>query len=222
MMSQSMHMLLLIMLYACMAAGCAWAYRQSPAFGAIVAAGTAIRLIGGVGLVAISYYHWPILQSLQTGDGYWAISPDARVYFQLAADAARLPPGAIIGGRPSPTYVLALSLWFRAFGATVTNGVVFNAACYIVAAMVIVRLASDSPRRLGVIALCCVSFSPALVLTSTQVLKDAFFAMLIVVGCASAIVVLRGAADSLSAQRGRVATGVALTAAAVAAMAGVR
>jgi hypothetical protein len=60
-MSQSVHMLLLIVLYACMAAACAWAYRQSPAFGAIVAAGTAIRLVGGVGLVAISYYHWPIL-----------------------------------------------------------------------------------------------------------------------------------------------------------------
>jgi len=222
MVTQAVHVVLLVALYACMAAACAWAYRESPVFGAVVAAGTAIRLVGGVGLVAISYYHWPVLQSLQTGDGYWAIAPDARVYFQLAADAARLPPGSIIGGSPSPTYVLALSLWFRVFGATVTNGVVFNVACYVVAAMAIVRLAGDRLRRLGAIALCCVSFSPALVLTSTQVLKDAFFAMLIVVGCASAIVVLRGAADSLSAQPGRVATGVALAAAAVAAMAGVR
>jgi len=216
------HLLLLVVLYACMAAACAWAYRAAPVFGAIVTAGTAIRLVVGVGLVAISYYRWPILQPLQTGDGYWAIAPDARVYFQLAADAARLPPGSIIGGSPSPTYVLALSLWFRVLGATVTNGVVFNVACYVVAAMVIVRLATDRQRQLGIIALCCVSFSPALVLTSTQVLKDAFFAMLIVVGCASAIVVLRAAGHSLSAQPGRVAIGVALTAAAVAAMAGVR
>src|SRR3954468_18393870 len=114
MMSQSVHTLLLIALYACMAAACAWAYRQSPAFGAIVAAGTAIRLVGGVGLVAISYYHWPILESLQRGDGDWASAPDARVYFRPAADAARLPPGSIVGGSPSPTYVLALSLWLRA------------------------------------------------------------------------------------------------------------
>src|SRR6476619_1530925 len=95
---QAVHVVLLVALYACMAAACAWAYRQSPVFGAVVFAGTAIRLVGGVGLVAISYYHWPVLQSRQAGDGYWAIAPDARVYFQLAADAARLPPGSIIGG----------------------------------------------------------------------------------------------------------------------------
>src|SRR2546423_14103800 len=131
-MAPAVHVLLLIVSYACMVAACVWAYRTSPAFGAIVAAGTAIRLVGGVGLVAISYYHWPILESLQTGDGYWAIAPDARVYFRLAADAARLPPGSIVGGSPSPTYVLALSLWLRAVGATVTNGVLFNVLCYVV------------------------------------------------------------------------------------------
>src|SRR5438067_4379180 len=102
MLSLSVHFLFLLLFYVCVAAACGWAFRKSPAWGVIVGAGTAIRLVGGVGLVAISYYHWPILQSLQTGDGFWAIAPDARVYFQLAADAARAPWGSIVGGSPSP------------------------------------------------------------------------------------------------------------------------
>jgi hypothetical protein len=222
MVSESVHALLLIVFYLCTAAACVWSWHKAPAYGVVVVAGIVIRLIGGVGLVAISYYHWPILQPLQTGDGFWAIAPDARVYFQLAADAAYLPPGSIIGGSPSPTYVLALSLWFRAVGATVTNGVVFNVACYVVAAVVIVRVASERLRRMGVIALFAFSFSPALVLTSTQVLKDAFFAMLIVICCAAAVVILRCASESLAAGGGRLATAVGTACAAIAVMAGVR
>src|SRR5256885_9463914 len=118
MLSQSVHVLLLIASCLCMAAASVWAYRRSPTSGLIIALGTVIRLGGGLGLVAISYYHWPVLESLQTGDGFWAIAPDARVYYQLAADAARAPWGSIAAGSPSPSYVEALSLWFRAFGAT--------------------------------------------------------------------------------------------------------
>ena len=222
MLTESAHALFFLLAFAGMGAAFHWIYRQSRAWGVVVAAGAILRLASGLALAAISYYQWPLLQSLQAGDGFWAVAPDARVYFELASEAARRPSLSVPAGSPSPIYVLALGTWFRAAGATLASAVVFNLSCYVVAAAAIVWLLNASERRLGTLVLACVSFSPALLLTSTQVLKDAFFTLLIVLGCVGALVIIGCSRHSLTQHRARLAAGTAMALVAVAAMGGVR
>lgn len=222
MLSESGHLLFLLVVCLCLIAACGWAYRRSPAWGVIVAIGAILRLSSGWCLLAISYFHWPIFQSIQSGEGFWAVAPDARVYYDMAAAAARQPTLSIAAGSPSPVYVLALAIWFRAAGATLVSAVVFNAACYVIAALAIILITSLSARRLGTFVLFSFSFSPALLLTSTQVLKDPFFAMLVVMACVSSILIFRYSHFSLSEHPSRLATGVLVALAAMAAMGGVR
>jgi hypothetical protein len=221
MLSGSIHAGFLVIVCLCLAMACRWAYRVSPVWGAVVAAGMVVRLIAGLSLVAISYFQWPILESLQTGDGFWAVAPDARVYYELAAGASR-DWAPIPSGTPSPIYLLVLSIWFRAVGATIASAVLFNAACYTLAAVAIVWMLGSQGRRLGTIVLCSFAFSPALLLTSTQVLKDSFFAMLIVLGCVSLLAVLRYSRDSVSEHPRRLAGALLVAVAVVAAIGGVR
>jgi hypothetical protein len=206
----------------CLVASCGWAYGRSRAWGVILAIGTILRLSSGWVLLAISYFHWPMLQSIQTGEGFWAVAPDARVYYQMAAAAARQPTLSIASGGPSPAFVLALSVWFRAAGATLASAVVFNVACYVIAALVIILFIRSSTSRLGTLVLFSFSFSPALLLTSTQALKDPFFAMLVVLGCVSSLLIFRYSHYALSEHPGRLAIGVGVALVAEAAMGGVR
>ncbi len=140
----------------------------------------------------------------------------------MAAAAARQPTLSIAAGSPSPVYVLALSVWFRAGGATLASAVLFNSACYVIAALALILLICSSARRLGTFVLFSFTFSPALLLTSTQVLKDPFFAMLVVLGCVSSLLIFRYSHFSLSEHPGRLATGVLVALVAMAAMGGVR
>ena len=223
MLRESAHLLFLLAACLGVLAACVWAYRRSPSWGVIVGVGAIVRLASGLLLLAISYYQWPVFQSLHTGDGYWLIAPDARVYFEKAAAAAAYGTSlAVPAGSPSPVYVIALGFWYRAGGATLASAVVFNLVCHIVSVVAIILILPRQARRIGNLVLFSVSFSPALLMTSTQVLKDPFFVMLIVVGCVAALLILRYSRDTRSAPPSRLTAGVLVAAAAVAAMAGVR
>ena len=41
------------------------------------------RVLLGVGLYAISYWNWPILRSLQLGNGFWALGSDSNLYHRV-------------------------------------------------------------------------------------------------------------------------------------------
>jgi len=223
MLRESAHLLFLLVACLGVLAACVWAYRRSPAWGVIVGIGAIVRLASGLVLLAISYYQLPVFQSLHTGDGYWIVAPDARVYFEKAAAAAAYGTSlAVPAGSPSPIYVSALGFWYRAGGATLASAVVFNLVCYIVSVVAIILILPRQARRIGNLVLFSVSFSPALLMTSTQVLKDPFFVMLIVVGCVAALLILRYSRDTRSAPPIQLTVGVLVAAAAVAAMAGVR
>src|SRR4051812_37595051 len=116
MVSQAAHAVFVLLVCGFLAAACTWAYRKSPVWGVIIAVGAIVRLASGLLLFAISKYHWPIFESLQTGEGFWAVAPDARAYYALAANAGGDYLPSILARSPSPTYVYALSLWFRACG----------------------------------------------------------------------------------------------------------
>src|SRR4051794_6508141 len=134
MVSQAAHVVFVLLVCAFLAAVCAWGYRRSRGWGVVIAVGAIVRLASGLLLFSISKYHWPIFESLQTGDGFWAVAPDARGYYALAANAGGGYLPSIVAGSPSPTYVYALSLWFRACGTSIPSAVIFNLACYMVAA----------------------------------------------------------------------------------------
>ena len=123
---------------------------------------------------------------------------------------------------PLRSTCIALGFWYRAGGATLASAVVFNLVCYIVSVVAIILILPRQARRIGNLVLFSVSFSPALLMTSTQVLKDPFFVMLIVVGCVASLLILRYSRDTVSAPPSRLTAGVLIAAAAVAAMAGVR
>src|SRR5215204_3813226 len=170
MVRESAHLLFLLVACLAVAAACVWAYRRSPAWGIIVGVGAIVRLAAGLALLTISYYQWPIFQSLHTGDGFWIVAPDARVYFEKAAAAAAYGTSlAVPAGSPSPVYVSALGFWYRAGGATLASAVVFNLICYIVSVIAIILILPRQARRMGNLVLFSVSFSPALLMTSTQV-----------------------------------------------------
>jgi hypothetical protein len=140
----------------------------------------------------------------------------------MAATAADQPSLYVPAGSPSPVYVLALALWMRAAGITLASAVMFNAACYMVAALALVAMLRDRAPRLGTLALVSFSFSPALLLTSTQVLKDAFFAMLIVAACVAVLTIVRYSRHSLSERPNQMMLGIFVGSMSIAAIGGVR
>ncbi len=183
--------------------------------------GLIIRCILGAGLFAISYYHWPILMRVQAGDGFWALAPDARAYFAIAhASASRF--AAVPSGSPSPTYVAVLAFWLRAAGPTVLWGVLFNVFCYFVAAFALVAAAGRGAGRGLLLIVVFLTFSPALVLTGTQALKDNFFMTLVVLGGIGVWLVLRFSRRSLAERPYALSIGIVLASVAIAAIGGIR
>jgi hypothetical protein len=167
-----------------------WSY--SRAFGLIVWLGVVLRVTTGLGFLAISYWNSPLFRGVHTGDGFWVLAPDARVYYGFAAKIGQGSPLSSLFEAPSPFFIAALGLWFRAAGATLTNAVVFNAVCYVLTSVVIVSGLRDIGERrgsspLGIVVLSSFAFSPILVMTSTQVLKDPLFSFLIVLACVAAL-----------------------------------
>lgn len=171
-------------------AACQWIFRKSVALGVIVYLGAAVRLVTGVGFFALSYWNASLLRSLHTGDGFWVVALDARVYYALAAQIANGGQFSVSDGGPSPFFVAMLGLWLRASGATLVSVVFFNLACFVATAVVLVKgldHGSEWSRSAAVLVLSSFAFSPILLLTSSQALKDPLFALLIVLACVGSL-----------------------------------
>jgi hypothetical protein len=167
-----------------------WMRRQSRFLAVLFAAGVTVRVTLGIALFGISLFGLPVLRSLQMGNGFWALAPDAKIYYDLAAHAVVLGLGTISDGGPSPFYVRVLALWMRILGVSPISGMFLNVVCYEVCGLAIVAIgrprdsmASGSGAG-AVVALSAVTFSPALLIFGSQPLKDAMCVMLIVVAIA--------------------------------------
>ena len=90
--------------------------RVSPALSRVVAAGIAARALLGVVLFVVSYFQSPFLRSLQLGGGFWALAPDAAMYFRAAVDASRTGIMAMPSDVPSPAFVAVLAWWMAFVG----------------------------------------------------------------------------------------------------------
>jgi len=202
----------------------AWIEGRSRFLALVAVAGVLARLTAGTTLFAISYYHWPILQSLQAGNGFWALAPDAAVYYRMAATAAEAGRlfEAVSRQSASPAYVFFLSLWLRATGLSVLSAVLFNVACYVASVVALVQMTRKRDQASVALAVLAVSFSPALILCSAQVLKDTFFVFLIVLVCASSRGICRNLPEGWTRRRFPLAGATVLAALAIGTIGGVR
>jgi hypothetical protein len=172
-----------------------WITSRSHLIGLVVAAGVLGRAWCGLALFWISYSNSGFLRALHTGDGFWILAIDAKAYYAAAILGAERGVTTIVSGSASPAYVRALALWFQLVGVSPAAALYLNIVLFVLAAALLVlvsdvnsRQAAPMPLTVGIAAL---SFSPSLVIHSTQPLKDAFFASVSVVACAAAFVVLR-------------------------------
>lgn len=181
-------------------AACRWIASTSRTLSVLVWIGILLRLVSGLGLFALSYFDLEIAHGLHDHAGFWTLAPDARVYHDLASRAAAEGLTSVRSGSPSPFFVAVLGGWFSALGAHPISSILFNLACYVVTCLAIVatvRSQADAPgvdrQRLitaAAVIIASFTFSPLLILSSTQALKDPFFVMLIVLGCVGALTTL--------------------------------
>src|SRR5262245_12073351 len=160
-------------------------WRRARPLGFILLAGLFIRAVSGFSLFWISARHFAILPDLQLGDGFWVLALDARGYFNAARVAALEGLSTISDASASPLYVKTLALFIRACGATPLSALVLNLlaySCSVVLAATLWKDSISSSARLALLVLVAgLTFSPALLLTSTQALKDQLFVLCIIV-----------------------------------------
>jgi hypothetical protein len=197
-----------------------WIRHRSAVVGAIVGITILVRAVLGLALFWISYLEIPILASLQMGGGFWLIAPDATGYYELAAGAA--DTGKLVSlnhAVPAPLFVDVLALWMRTLGVVPAAGMFLNLCLYVAFVMMVVWCFSpvadwrrDLPCIIGVAAY---SFSPVVLLYSTQPLKDELSYVLIGLACLGIFAARRllygsrGPREALATGIGAVAVGAA-------------
>lgn len=177
--------------------------RRSTVLGATVALAILIRIFLGVSLFSISYLELPLARSLQLPGGFWTLAIDATGYFQYAAHAVDTQAMAPFDGSiPSPFYVNALAFWMLLVGVSPVAGAFFNLCLYIAFAVVTIRLfhpVDDWRRDLPcIVGLGAYSFSPAILFSSTQPIKDELSCALVAMACFG-VLALRGLTGRSSA-----------------------
>lgn len=195
------------------------AARRSPILGGLLAAGLILRAVLGAVLFLISYFRWPLFESMQLGGGFWTLALDGRWYFDAASQAVISGIGSVSDGSASPFYVRALAIWMQVFGVTPLSAVVLNVACYAGCAGLIALIATDT--RPAIISLLSFTCSPALVIFGTQPLKDTLCALLITMALAGISLWMRGL-DAARFSWRKLAIAVVLLAASVYGVAGIR
>jgi hypothetical protein len=127
-----------------------------------------------------------VLQSLHSGDGFWHLAPDAPLYYVPAARAVGEGLHVVGPDTPSPGYVRTLAIWMAAVGVSPASPLLLNLLVYAFSCWLLVRLSWRSRHRVPVEAVAPavvgLTFSPALLFCSTQILKDVFFVSLVVAG----------------------------------------
>lgn len=159
-------------------------YGRLPAL--IVGLGFSARALLSVALFWVSYLRLPFGRSLQLGPGFWFYGLDAEFYFGYALETLRGGPLAILHVSPSyPArgFVQLITLFLQLFGPVPSVGILLNCATYLGICLLIARIGTQDARITPVTtaALAAISFGPAAILNSTQMLKDPFFHFLLVV-----------------------------------------
>jgi hypothetical protein len=153
----------------------------SPRAGALIGVGLIIRSLFAQAMFWISYLHLPIARSLQTGDGFWALAIDGRLYFEQASSllAHGWSAVALVDKRlPSPAFLQILAVFQSLFGPAASVGSLLNLFAYLGACAAILRLGRTADGRVATPALIAIgafSFAPAVIIWSVQPLKDPFF-----------------------------------------------
>ncbi len=160
--------------------------RACPRAGLLVAAGVILRASITTALFFVSYFDVPWLRGLHTGDGFWALAPDARGYVAVAMGDAGAGPEA----GSSPAFTAALALWMRVVGESPASGAFLNLCCYLGIAWILVRTLRRH-ERVALPALAAFTFSPALLIFGSQSLKDTVFVLLLAGVCLGAWALLR-------------------------------
>ncbi len=158
--------------------------RSKPA-GWVVAAGLAGRAVLAFSLFFVSYFDLPVLGQLHSGDGFWELAPDARLYYQEALPGVDHGFWTIPAQAPSPAFVAALSAWMWLVGVSPASGALLNIACYVLTCWLLVRIL-ERDRTAVLVGVAAFSFSPSLVFFGSQSLKDGFFAAVVACVCAAA------------------------------------
>jgi hypothetical protein len=166
----------------------------------IIAAGFLLRAFAGQALFWISYLRLPIARPLQLGDGLWFFAVDGAFYVQYAQHPANILANARY---PSHVFVQVFTLFCTLFGAIASTAILMNCAAYLATCALILRIADRHAGRsrgiwaaagaphahpgpsttlgmTGNFTLAAIAFGPAMLLWSTQPLKDTFFFLLIV------------------------------------------
>ncbi|HET6316344.1 MAG TPA: hypothetical protein VFG86_07795, partial [Chloroflexota bacterium] len=142
----------------------------------------------GLGLFWVSYLALPVAESYQAGGGFWRPMIDASGYYVMAARVADQQALASLDGSvPSPFFVDALGIWMLGVGISPAAAMFLNLCVYVAVACVIVKCFApvddwrrDLPCIVGVGGY---SFAPAILIHSTQPLKDELSAGLVVMAC---------------------------------------
>jgi hypothetical protein len=202
--------------------------RRSEVLGVIVAIAILGRISIGLALFWISYLELPIAQSLQTGGGFWQPALDSAGYYQLAARAADSHmlfslnyPG------PSPFFLNTLAVWMVAVGVSPAAAMFLNLCLYTALVVTVISAfnpANDSRRDWPcIVAIGAYSFSPAIVIHSTQPLKDELSSALLAMVCLGVLALRRLTHRPLAMQhQSGVITGAILVSVGIFGLAGIR
>ncbi len=169
--------------------------RQSPIVAALMALGILGRAAIGVSLFWISYLDLTFLRGLHTGDGFWALAPDAGTYYLAAIRAYFDGMSAITAQTPSPAFVQMLAAWMYLVGPGQVSGLYLNVCLYALLCVLVVKICQPGERRDAQLACaaCLAPFSvaPVLLIHGSQPLKDEAFVFLIALACLSVMMLLR-------------------------------
>lgn len=143
----------------------------------IIAGGFLLRAFAGQILFWISYLGLPIGRSLQLGNGLWFFALDGSYYLHYAHQLIEQGPKAILLADTvyaSHVFVQVFTIFCAVFGTVASTAILMNCAAYLATCALVLRIGQSD------FTLAAIAFGPAMVLWSTQPLKDTFFFFLIV------------------------------------------
>jgi hypothetical protein len=206
--------------------GLLWTRDRSAVLAAILAFGVLVRLIIGLTLFAVSYFQLPVLSALQAGGGFWQLAPDAKSYYEFAvrsvtAGSFDLPPAV-----PSPFFVKTLAFWMLLLGVSPSAAILLNLCLYVGLTLLIVWIFEPMDRWRDdlpcIVAVGACSFSPAILLYTSQPLKDGMSYTVIAIGCLGVLGLRRIIYGAAHATLGAMWGGAAAMVAAIFVVAGIR
>ena len=163
-----------------------------------------LRVALGVSLYAISYYHAPILRSLQVQDGFWIFGLDARLYHAWAVSIADAwTHGIELSNGSAYDYLVLIAAVYRVLGAHPLYAVLLHGWLGALTGWLAYRIGwqlFDARRALR--AACFISFWPSALFWSSQIMRDVLCWCLIL--AILWFVVLAVAPDAQDRRRGAV------------------